>query len=132
MRQGKHQAIGGTMYIEIVQNRLGCLSILWAPGVDTLQTIDSLDNGASGVGPREGLAGGRTKGPKDRAFAAPAIIDLLAGTFRWYRRFGGSGGVYQLLIRGTLGRFRPHVIPANHDTLFTGCVESASMCPFFW
>ena len=42
MGQGKQQDIGGTMHIEIVQNRIDWLGLLWDPGVDTLQKSTQL------------------------------------------------------------------------------------------
>ena len=61
MGQGKQQDIGGTMHIEIVQNCLDWLGLLWDPGVDTLQKVDPIGNGASGRGLRKGLARYRTQ-----------------------------------------------------------------------
>src|SRR5215831_17718468 len=116
MRQGKQQDVGGTMHIEIVQNHVDWLGLLWDPGVDTLQKVDPIGNGPSGVGLRKSLARDRTKCSEDVALPTSAIIDLLTSTLGRERWLGGRGHAHELLLREALGRFRTHLIQADHDT----------------
>src|SRR5262252_6630995 len=118
MSQGKQQDVSGTMHIEIVQNRIDWLGLLWEPGVDPLQKIHPIGNGPSRIRLRESLAGRRVKRAKDIALPASAIIDFLAGPCRWCRWCGASGGAHQLLTGKALSRVRAHLIQADHDTTF--------------
>src|SRR5215470_2680728 len=104
------------MHIEIVQNGIDRLRLLREPGVDTFQELHPVGNGASRVGLREGLASRWSKGPKDIALAPPPIIDLLPSTLGRGRWLGYRGWSHQCLARKALGRFRTHLIQADHDT----------------
>src|SRR5262245_20744886 len=115
MSQGKQQDIGGTMHIEIVQNGINGLR-LWEPGVDALQEVDPIDHSASCIGLREGLASRRAKGPKDVPLAPPTIINVLPSAPGRELWLSHRGCTYQLLARKALGRFRAHLIQADHDT----------------
>ena len=129
--QGKQQDLGGPTDVEVIQNGLDRLSLLRPPEVDALQKIYPIGNGPTGRGLRVGLPSGRAKGTKDVALPASAIIDFLTGTLGGRLLVGGRGSTHQLLPGEALGRFRAHVIRADHNTPYRGVRIECLNAPLF-
>ena len=65
------------------------------------------------------------------ALTASALIDLLTGTLGRWLFLGGRGSAHELLTREALGRFRAHLIQADHDTTFRRVRREFLKAPFF-
>ena len=86
------------------------------PGLDALQELDPVRDRPPAIGVGEGLARGRLERAEDVAFAPSAVVDLLDGALDGTGRGIGVASD-DLLAREALGRLRPHLVQADHDTL---------------
>ncbi len=77
MGQGEQKDIGGAVGAQVVLDGEDLGGVLRPPGVETLQEVGPVGDGAAGIGRGERLAGGQAESAEAGARASPAIIGLL-------------------------------------------------------
>src|SRR3954454_10845307 len=111
VRQQEQQRVGGAVTAQVVRDGIDPPNLLRQPWLDRLQEGHPVGRATARVGMREGSARGRAESLEDRAFAAPAIVDLLPGA-ACRRRVRSN----QIPARITLGAERAHLVSANNET----------------
>src|SRR5579859_2906721 len=135
MGQGEQEDVGRAVGAQVVLDGEDAHGVARQPGVDALQEVGPVGDGAAGIGLRERVARGRSKGAEDVAFAPSAIIGLLFGAFR------GSGAPVGLRLRldvdeflagEAFGRLGTHLVQTDHDTLVRRRLVEGRDGPLFW
>jgi hypothetical protein len=102
--------------LKVVDDRVDPPDVGRDPRLSLLQEIRPVGRAAAGVRLGQRLTGRRAECPEDVPFAAPPVVDLLAGAFGGTVPAFGIGLWFRaddLLSREALGRLRTHLVEAD-------------------